>query len=215
MAASKAERLASLFGSAVAGGERLTRLFPTPAQLAEAPIERADIAAGRADAIRSLARHVGDGSLALGAGVDARAAVSALGALRGVGEWTAEYVAMRALGEPDAFPSGDHVLRRMTGDLTAAGLTRRANAWRPWRAYAAMLLWQKADDEARRGARASTRDERPAVRSRSSAVPEGTREQARDRSEHAVGAGGRAAVASPVTRGRRGRAASADHPRAT
>jgi AraC family transcriptional regulator of adaptative response / DNA-3-methyladenine glycosylase II len=70
-----------------------------------------------------------------------------LRALPGIGPWTAEYIAMRALGEPDAFPTGDLVLRRMAGDLTSRELERRSEPWRPWRAYAVMLLWQAASDE--------------------------------------------------------------------
>jgi AraC family transcriptional regulator of adaptative response / DNA-3-methyladenine glycosylase II len=66
----------------------------------------------------------------------ARAAVAS-----GVGPWTAEYVAMRALREPDAFPVTDLGLRRAL-DVSAAELARRAERWRPWRGYAAILLWQ-------------------------------------------------------------------------
>jgi len=70
-------------------------------------------------------------------------------AIRGIGAWTAEYIAMRAFGEPDAFPSGDLVLRRMTGARTARELQRRSEAWRPWRAYAVMLLWRRATEASR------------------------------------------------------------------
>ena len=100
----------------------------------------------RAEAIRCLARRVVDGSITFGPCIDGRAAISALSALPGIGEWTAEYIAMRALGEPDAFPRGDLVLRRLAGGLTARELDRRSEAWRPWRAYAVMLLWQSAVD---------------------------------------------------------------------
>jgi AraC family transcriptional regulator of adaptative response / DNA-3-methyladenine glycosylase II len=65
----------------------------------------------------------------------------------GIGPWTAQYIAMRALGHPDAFPAADLVLRRVAGDgrsLTARELALRADAWRPWRAYAVMLLWRSA-----------------------------------------------------------------------
>ena len=72
--------------------------------------------------------------------------IEALCAIPGIGDWTAQYVAMRALNEPDAFPSGDLILRRMAGDLSARELERRSEAWRPWRAYAVMLLWQAATD---------------------------------------------------------------------
>jgi 3-methyladenine DNA glycosylase/8-oxoguanine DNA glycosylase len=69
-----------------------------------------------------------------------------LQAIPGIGAWTAQYVAMRALNEPDAFLTGDLVLRRMTGDRSARELDRMAEAWRPWRGYAVMLLWQAARD---------------------------------------------------------------------
>ncbi|HEX8252744.1 MAG TPA: AlkA N-terminal domain-containing protein [Thermoanaerobaculia bacterium] len=65
---------------------------------------------------------------------------STLTAIRGIGPWTANYIAMR-LGERDAFPAGDLILRRNAGNLTERALHRRAEAWRPFRAYAAMLLW--------------------------------------------------------------------------
>jgi AraC family transcriptional regulator of adaptative response / DNA-3-methyladenine glycosylase II len=145
-----AGRLATVFGSPIAGGNSAERLFPTPAQLADAPIERVGVVAARASTIRGLARAVADGRVAFGAAADAAAIVSALKELPGIGAWTAEYIAMRALGEPDAFPSGDLVLRRMAGDCSARQLEERSQAWRPWRAYAVMLLWRSADETERR-----------------------------------------------------------------
>jgi AraC family transcriptional regulator, regulatory protein of adaptative response / DNA-3-methyladenine glycosylase II len=139
-----AGRIASMWGSAVAGDAGLERLFPTPAQIADAELERAGVMPARAETIRLLARQVANGAIPLDARADGRATRAALRALPGIGAWTAEYIAMRALGEPDAFPSGDLVLRRMTGNLTARALDRRSDAWRPWRAYAVMLLWQAA-----------------------------------------------------------------------
>jgi AraC family transcriptional regulator of adaptative response / DNA-3-methyladenine glycosylase II len=144
-----AGRVAALFGSPVSGDGGLSRLFPTPAQLATAPIERAGVMPARADTIRSLARGVMSGAVDLTWSADSRAAVAALVALPGIGRWTAEYIAMRALGEPDAWPSGDLVLRRVAGGVSARELDRRADAWRPWRAYAVMLLWQ-GESEARK-----------------------------------------------------------------
>ena len=141
-----AGRLASMFGGAETASGEGGRLFPTPARLADAAIERAGVMPARAEAIRSLARRVSDGSITFGPCVDGRAAIAALSALPGIGEWTAQYIAMRALGEPDAFPRGDLVLRRLAGGLTARELDRRSDAWRPWRAYAVMLLWQSAVD---------------------------------------------------------------------
>jgi AraC family transcriptional regulator of adaptative response / DNA-3-methyladenine glycosylase II len=98
----------------------------------------------RAETIRALARAVGHGTITFAAGTDTGTTVSALRAVAGIGDWTAQYVAMRALGEPDAFPSGDLVLRRVVGTATARELERRSEAWRPWRAYAVMLLWERA-----------------------------------------------------------------------
>jgi AraC family transcriptional regulator of adaptative response / DNA-3-methyladenine glycosylase II len=145
-----AGRLASMFGSPIEDGGGLGRLFPTPEQLANASIEAAGVLPARAETVRALARHVSRGAIGFGSSMDGAATVSALTALRGIGRWTAQYIAMRALCEPDAFPSGDRVLRRMAGDCSAQELERRAESWRPWRAYAVMLLWQGATDEARR-----------------------------------------------------------------
>jgi AraC family transcriptional regulator, regulatory protein of adaptative response / DNA-3-methyladenine glycosylase II len=78
--------------------------------------------------------------------------VAQLIAIPGIGAWTAHYIAMRALGEPDAFPAGDLILRRAATlatelPLTEVQLRQRAEAWRPWRAYAAMLLWSTYNKE--------------------------------------------------------------------
>jgi 3-methyladenine DNA glycosylase/8-oxoguanine DNA glycosylase len=62
--------------------------------------------------------------------------------LPGIGDWTAQYIAMRALGAPDAFPASDLGLLRGAAIDNARDLARRSEAWRPWRAYAAMYLWQ-------------------------------------------------------------------------
>jgi len=135
-----AGRLASMFGSPVAVSGELERLFPTPAQLAHAAIERAGVVSARAETIRCLARRAADGAIE---------SVPALRAIPGIGDWTAQYIAMRAFAEPDAFPSGDLVLRRTAGDLSARELERRSESWRPWRAYAVILLWQHANDHDR------------------------------------------------------------------
>jgi AraC family transcriptional regulator of adaptative response / DNA-3-methyladenine glycosylase II len=137
-----AGRVAKRWGSPFEGSSGLTRWFPTPAELADAPFEDAGIIGSRSATLRSLARSVRDGAVAF----DGANPLAALGAIAGIGDWTTEYVAMRALNEPDAFPSGDLVLRRMAGDCSARELERRSQAWRPWRAYAVMLLWQSARD---------------------------------------------------------------------
>ena len=128
-----AGRVAARWGSPVDAGDGLDRLFPTPAQLQDAPIEEAGVIASRARAIRALARC-------------AEIEPDALRAIPGIGEWTAQYIAMRALNQPDAFPSGDLVLRRMAGGVSARELDERSERWRPWRSYAVMLLWQSATD---------------------------------------------------------------------
>jgi AraC family transcriptional regulator of adaptative response / DNA-3-methyladenine glycosylase II len=137
-----AGRIAERWGTPVEGSAGLTRLFPAPALLIDAPLEEAGIISARASTLRALARAVLDKQVCF----DDPSVAASLRAIGGIGEWTAQYVAMRALNEPDAFPSGDLVLRRMAGDLTARELDRRSEAWRPWRAYAVMLLWQAARD---------------------------------------------------------------------
>jgi AraC family transcriptional regulator of adaptative response / DNA-3-methyladenine glycosylase II len=139
-----AGRVATLFGTDVETDIGVARLFPDAGRLVNAPLENAGVMPSRAATIRRLAQAVCDGALTLAPAGDSGAAMSALTDVPGIGPWTASYVAMRALGEPDAFPAGDLVLRRMAGNLTARELERRSQAWRPWRAYAVMLLWRVA-----------------------------------------------------------------------
>jgi AraC family transcriptional regulator of adaptative response / DNA-3-methyladenine glycosylase II len=125
----------------------LAYLFPCPERLVDANLADIGLMPRRAEAIRELARAVKDGTLAFGTAVGLEEAIERLTALPGVGAWTAHYIAMRALGEPDAFPAGDLGLRRAAAEnkgelLTEAQLWRRAEPWRPWRAYAAMVLWR-------------------------------------------------------------------------
>jgi AraC family transcriptional regulator of adaptative response / DNA-3-methyladenine glycosylase II len=144
-----AGRLAEQYGEALRvsawPGSSLRRIFPTPAALAAIDARRAGIPRARAAAIRALARAVHSGELALDGSRDLETSVRALAALPGIGEWTAQVVAMRALREPDAFPTGDLGLRRALGragrPATPARVRALAEAWRPWRAYAAALLW--------------------------------------------------------------------------
>jgi AraC family transcriptional regulator of adaptative response / DNA-3-methyladenine glycosylase II len=141
-----AGRVAQSFGPAVAGAAPLDRLFPVPADLADAPLERAGVIASRARTIRALARAVDAGAISFAPRADPGPTVDALRALPGIGEWTAQYIAMRALGEPDAFPQGDLVLQREAGARSRRELGLRAESWRPWRAYAVLALWQQAAD---------------------------------------------------------------------
>ena len=141
-----AGRLAAAFGEPVETPlPCLNRLAPTAERLAEtapAKIARLGIAAPRARSIRDLARRVADGRLCLEPGASAEDALQALEDIPGIGEWTANYIAMRALRWPDAFPHGDLGLLRGAGLTSTSQLRRVAEAWRPWRAYAAMHLWR-------------------------------------------------------------------------
>ncbi len=145
-------RLVERFGEPYAGlHASLTRLMPTAARLAR--LTTGDVATlgmpgARADAVIALARAVVAGDVTLAPGADAGRVIKALTALPGIGDWTAHYIAMRALRWPDAFPANDLVLRRAAGNLTAAQLIKRAEPWRPWRAYAAMHLWRTSADPA-------------------------------------------------------------------
>jgi AraC family transcriptional regulator of adaptative response / DNA-3-methyladenine glycosylase II len=146
-----AGRLAERWGEpgAAPAGESTDLRFPSPERLARARLEAIGLPAARAGAIRALAAAVADGSLVLDGTAEPEATRAALLALPGIGAWTADYVAMRALREPDAFPAGDLGLRRALADAagrlpSAAALEERSAAWRPWRAYAALYLWQGA-----------------------------------------------------------------------
>lgn len=118
-------------------------LFPTRSRLAYAPLEQCGLTRARAATIRSLAQS----NLAFSGIGETESFLDAFRALPGIGEWTAQYVAMRALSEPDAFPAGDLVLQRAADAKSARELDRMAESWRPWRAYAAMYLWQGVKDD--------------------------------------------------------------------
>jgi AraC family transcriptional regulator of adaptative response / DNA-3-methyladenine glycosylase II len=137
-----AGRIAAAYGTPVDDGGLLTRLFPRPDQLIDAPLESSGVMPARARTIRALASAVQEGRATLDTAGDGNATAAALTALPGIGPWTASYIAMRGLGEADAFPSGDLILQRAAGGCTARALEARSQAWRPWRAYAVMLLWQ-------------------------------------------------------------------------
>ena len=125
-------------------GERTTHglAFPTADRVANADL-RLGMPRRRLECIRSLAKDVASGAVRLQRGSTLEETISSLEKLPGVGPWTANYIAMRGLGEPDAFPAGDLILRRAAGNLTEQQLLRKAERWRPWRAYAAILLWTK------------------------------------------------------------------------
>ncbi|MET9532713.1 AlkA N-terminal domain-containing protein [Streptomyces sp. NPDC006649] len=127
----------------VRGG--LTHLFPSPQALADLDPESLALPRSRRTTLTTLVGALADGSLTLGVDSDWDEARTRLLALPGFGPWTVEAIAMRALGDPDAFLPTDLGIRRAAGELglpsTPAALTARAAAWRPWRAYAVQYLW--------------------------------------------------------------------------
>jgi AraC family transcriptional regulator of adaptative response / DNA-3-methyladenine glycosylase II len=136
-----AGRLAQTFGQPFSCPGGLTHLFPTPRALAEADIAGLGMPKARAETIRALARAVAEGRIGFEGIVDSQDLLTRMCEIPGIGRWTAQYVAMRALGEPDAFPSGDLGLLHALALKSPGELERRAEAWRPWRAYASMYLW--------------------------------------------------------------------------
>lgn len=149
-ATSIAGRMVSAFGKPSSGASGLTHLFPSPEVLAEAKLADIGLTGARAETIRALARAVRAGKINFERVVEADAFLHRLCEIPGVGKWTAQYVAMRALGEPDAFPSTDLGLLRALALESSRELERLAEAWRPWRAYAAMYLWRIASQDVRR-----------------------------------------------------------------
>ncbi|MHA6513718.1 AlkA N-terminal domain-containing protein [Tessaracoccus sp. Z1128] len=134
-------RLVERVGARVETGiPGLTHLFPTAAAVAEVADEALAFPASRRDTIRRLARALADGELDLSVGADRDAARAALAALTGIGPWTVEMIAMRGLGDPDAFPATDLGVMRAAREL-GVSVGSRSAAWRPWRSYATQHLW--------------------------------------------------------------------------
>jgi len=130
----------------------LDRSFPTPERLRDAPLESIGLPRSRAATLRSLSAAVVDGRVDFRVGQRLDAFVEHMSALPGIGAWTAHYIAMRALGHPDAFPAGDLVLQQVLGGdkrLSERATDARSQAWRPWRAYSVLHLWHLANDNAK------------------------------------------------------------------
>lgn len=123
-------------------------LFPEPVDLVRADLEGLGLTGARQRTLRSLAQAVLDGTLDFDPSQPLEHFIERCTALPGIGPWTANYLALRALGQPDALPSGDLVLQKALPNdgsrLSAAALEHRAQAWRPWRSYAVMHLWRAA-----------------------------------------------------------------------
>lgn len=146
-----AGRLALRFGTSLRTPvPALTHVFPAPQRIARATadqIGKLGIPGARARTLIALARAAADGRLLLEPGRRIEEVVGQLRALPGVGEWTAQYIAMRALAWPDAFPHADLGLRKALGGTSPSRVLELAEKWRPWRAYAALHLWESLDDK--------------------------------------------------------------------
>jgi AraC family transcriptional regulator of adaptative response / DNA-3-methyladenine glycosylase II len=145
--------LAAAYGAplpaAIGDGEGLSHLFPTPAGLAKADLAVLGMPKARAIAVMSLAQAIAADPAIFSRGASLEQAIAKLRSLPGIGEWTAQYIAMRELREPDAFPAADVGLLRAIAAAdgrrpSPAEMLSRAERWRPWRAYAALHLWAAA-----------------------------------------------------------------------
>jgi AraC family transcriptional regulator of adaptative response / DNA-3-methyladenine glycosylase II len=128
----------------------VTHVFPSAEALARADLAALPMPRARSSALSALARAAATDGTLFEPAATAEDAVRRLRALPGIGEWTAQYIALRTLREPDAFPAADIGLQRALADRagvrpSAGALLARAEAWRPWRGYAALHLWTTPD----------------------------------------------------------------------
>jgi len=140
-----AGRIAKRFGTPLqTPNAALTHLFPSPRRIASAStsdIAKLGIIGNRARTLIALARAISRGELSLEPGHRVEATLNQLRKIPGIGEWTAQYIAMRALAWPDAFPHTDLGVRKALGRVTPTRVLELAEKWRPWRAYAVLHLW--------------------------------------------------------------------------
>ena len=145
-----AGRFAAAFGEPVESHHpALNVVFPSVARvaaLAPSDIAAIGIVSARARAIIGIASALDAAQLRLDPGAEVEATLAALRALPGIGEWTAQYLAMRALGWPDAFPHTDYGVLKALGETNPRRALAHAEQWRPWRAYAVIHLWNSLED---------------------------------------------------------------------
>jgi AraC family transcriptional regulator of adaptative response / DNA-3-methyladenine glycosylase II len=122
-------------------GTRLVQALGEPIATPVAGLDQLGIVRQRQAALIALAQQVLEGRLALHAGADVPATLAALQQLPGIGDWTAQYIAMRALRWPDAFPAGDIALQKALGVSSARAAAEASQPWRPWRSYAVLRAW--------------------------------------------------------------------------
>ena len=148
-----ASRLVTAHGDVIKIADpTLTHLFPAAQAIAAADLSRLGVPATRRATLRSLAQAVAGGDLALDPGADRVEVYRKLSALPGIGDWTAGYIVMRALGDPDTFLPGDLGIKKAgarLGLFDTRAITERSAAWRPWRTYATHQLWATLADQER------------------------------------------------------------------
>jgi AraC family transcriptional regulator of adaptative response / DNA-3-methyladenine glycosylase II len=133
----------SVKGASTLAGRIVERFGPPrPEVLADADLGSIGLPKARAESIRAFARAVYDGSIRFDDAVASQDMIGRMCELPGIGPWTANYIAMRALGDPDAFPASDLGLLKASGLASPRRLEEIAEAWRPWRSYAALHLWE-------------------------------------------------------------------------
>jgi AraC family transcriptional regulator of adaptative response / DNA-3-methyladenine glycosylase II len=148
-----AGRLVAALGTPIPGRvDHLTHVFPTAAEIAASPLDMVGIPASRRTTLQRVCTAIADGSLVLDAGADRDETRNRLQMIKGIGPWTANYVAMRALHDPDAFLPTDLGVRHAANTLglpnDPRGIEQHAEQWRPWRAYALQYLWSTLDEGA-------------------------------------------------------------------
>jgi AraC family transcriptional regulator of adaptative response / DNA-3-methyladenine glycosylase II len=150
-AATLAQRLVAALGEPLATPfDGLDRLFPTPQAVASADpraLGALGIVRQRVGALQALAAAVAEGRVALHPGAPVQATLEALRALPGIGEWTAQVVAMRALAWPDAWPASDIGLMKALGTRDPREVQALGRAWAPWRSYAVVRLWHQLEEQ--------------------------------------------------------------------
>jgi len=130
-------------GATTLAGRLVARFGPPCAEtLADADLAVIGLPKARAESMRGFARAVADGRVRFDGAVSSGEMIGRMCELPGIGPWTANYIAMRALGDPDAFPASDLGLLKAAGVSSPRRLEEMAEAWRPWRSYAAMYLWE-------------------------------------------------------------------------
>ena len=128
----------------------ITHYFPTADALADGDLSGLGLTGGRIEALKAFARAVAEGDVTFSPAASLEEKIEELCAVPGIGPWTAHYIALRAVGEPDAFPAADLGLRKAAGNgtpISTKAMDEMALAWRPWRGYAALLLWMQPDIE--------------------------------------------------------------------